>query len=241
MACSARLRRQKVRRSSVDAGLARRARDEQLADRGHHAARGGPEVGAVGVGGQLAPAEHAQALLGRERVDLGRHLGGPFGGQEGEARGVGALGGQLERDDRAVERIRDLQQDARAVTRVDLGAAGAAVFEAQERGERPAHDAVVAAALEVGHHGDAAGVVLELRDVQVCRWPSRSVQPRWASCRLGAPRQLASGRRDGYEVCGMDRPNAEQTAHSSVLRTQRRVRSRHSVARGTDDNQGQAA
>ena len=41
------------------------------------------------------------------------------------------------------------------------------MLEAQERGERPAHDAVVAAAFEVGDHGDTAGVVLELRDVKV--------------------------------------------------------------------------
>ena len=56
-----------------------------------------------------------------------------------------------------------------AVTGVDLGAAGTAVLEAQERGERPAHDAVVPASLEVGDHGDTAGVVLELRDVKVRR------------------------------------------------------------------------
>ena len=49
--------------------------------------------------------------------------------------------GQLEVDDRAEELVRDLDQDAGAVAGVRLGAAGAAVLEAEQRGERLAHDA----------------------------------------------------------------------------------------------------
>ena len=151
----------------VQAGLARHTRDEQLAERGHDASRGGAQVRAVGVGGQLAPPQHPQALLGRKRVDLGHHRVAPLRGQERQARGVGALRGQLEPDDGTEERVGDLEEDARAVAGVDLGSAGAAVLQPQQRRERPPDDGVVAATLEVGHHRDATGVVLELRDVEV--------------------------------------------------------------------------
>ena len=57
-------------------------------------------------------------------------------------------------------------QDARAVTAVGFGARGAAVLEVFQGGEAVGDDGVRAPALDVGDHGDAAGVGLVLRVVQ---------------------------------------------------------------------------
>ncbi len=80
--------------------------------------------------------------------------------------GVGARAGELEVDDVAQERVRDLEQDAGAVAGVHLGAGRAAVVEVAQRGERLAHDVVARLAGESGHERDPAGVVLEPRVVQ---------------------------------------------------------------------------
>ena len=59
-----------------------------------------------------------------------------------------------------------LNQNARAVARVDLAPARAAVLEVLEHLERLADDVVRRAALDVDDEADAAGVVLVRRIVQ---------------------------------------------------------------------------
>ena len=58
------------------------------------------------------------------------------------------------------KRVGDLEQDAGAVTRVGLGAHGAAVLEVAQRGERLGHDVVAGHAGQGGDEGDTARVVL---------------------------------------------------------------------------------
>jgi hypothetical protein len=82
---------------------------------------------------------------------------------------VGAVrsrGRQVDAGHRAQERVGQLNQDAGAVTAGRLGAGGAAVLEVGQRGQGIADDRVTAAAQDVGHHGDAARVVLAGRVVQ---------------------------------------------------------------------------
>ena len=74
--------------------------------------------------------------------------------------GVRALGGQLEVDDGAEEAVRDLDQDARAVTGVRLGARGTTVLEVDQRGDGLLDDVARLAAVHVDDEGDATGVVL---------------------------------------------------------------------------------
>ena len=62
--------------------------------------------------------------------------------------------------------MRRLQQDAGAVARVDLGAAGAAVLEVVEHGEGLAQRLVRAPVREIGDGADATGIVLEVRVVE---------------------------------------------------------------------------
>jgi hypothetical protein len=152
----------------VDAGLAGEPCDEQLAEARHGVASHRAQVGGVGVDRQLAPAQHLEAFLGGELLDLGDgDVGvGPPGRQEGRTDGVGALGGQREAHDGPEELVGHLDQDPRAVTGVGLRAPRAAMLHPQQRRESLADDAVVAATGEIGHEGDATGVVLELRAVE---------------------------------------------------------------------------
>ncbi len=69
-------------------------------------------------------------------------------------------GGSGEVDDRAQERVRHLDHDAGAVAGVGLGAAGAPVVEPAQRRQALGHHVVGAPAGEIGHEGDAAGVML---------------------------------------------------------------------------------
>ena len=62
---------------------------------------------------------------------------------------------------RAQERVGELDEDARAVARADVGALGPAVLEVVQRLERAADDLVGLLVVQARHHGDAAGVVLE--------------------------------------------------------------------------------
>ena len=59
-----------------------------------------------------------------------------------------------------------LNEDACAVTAVGLGARGAAVFEVLQSHEPVGDDGVRSAALDIGDHGDAAGVRFVARVVQ---------------------------------------------------------------------------
>ena len=74
--------------------------------------------------------------------------------------------GQFEVDDVAQELDGQLDQDARAVTAVGLGARCAAVLEVFEGSQAIGDDGVRTPALDVGDHGDTAGVGLVLRVVQ---------------------------------------------------------------------------
>ena len=110
----------------------RRPGDEQLAEAAASPRGRSGRGRLVDVGRDVAPAEHAQALLGGELLDPRDGVCGPLRvvvGQERDADGVGAGGRQREVDDLAQERVRDLDQDAGAVAGVGLGAAGAAVLE----------------------------------------------------------------------------------------------------------------
>jgi hypothetical protein len=156
----------------VDAVAARGAVDaphEQLAEARLH--RSGRVAQHRVVGGHLPPAQDLQAL----GVDhLGDGVGHPARGvavprQEGDAGGVAARGRQVEVDDLAEEAVGRLEQDARPVAGVGLGAGGPPVVEVAQRPEAHAHDVVAAPALHVHHEGDAAGVVLEGGVVEALR------------------------------------------------------------------------
>ena len=94
-----------------------------------------------------------------------RGAGGGVLRQEADAggEGVGAVGGrrrQFEVDDIAQQFDGQLDQDARAVAAVGLGARGTAVFEVFQGDQPVGDDGVRATALDVGDHGDATGVGL---------------------------------------------------------------------------------
>ena len=136
--------------------------DDEVAELRHGAAGGGADHGVVG--GDVAPANDAQALLAREALDGGDGLGARLGalvraGQEDEADGVGARPGQAD-DLLAEEGVGDRHEDAGAIAGVLLGADGAAVVEAGEDVERVGDDGVGGGAVEAGHEAHAAGVVL---------------------------------------------------------------------------------
>ena len=86
--------------------------------------------------------------------------------EERDAGRVRPRGRELEVDDGPEERVGHLDQDARAVAGVGLGARRAAVVEVAHRGERQLDDRVALAALHVDHEADPAAVVLEARVVQ---------------------------------------------------------------------------
>ncbi len=117
-------------------------RDEQLAEGRHHRQRGGAEAG--GVGGHLAPAQDREALLRGELLDPAAGLRDRLVVTRDErgADGVCVAPGELEVDDLTEEPVRDLEQDARAVAGVGLGARGSAVLEVAQCGERLVDDLV---------------------------------------------------------------------------------------------------
>ena len=73
--------------------------------------------------------------------------------------------------DRSEEAVRDLGQDARAVSRAFIGAHGAAVFQVAQGHEGLLHNAVFRDAAQRGHDGQATGVLLVFGAVQAgfCR------------------------------------------------------------------------
>ena len=62
--------------------------------------------------------------------------------------------------------MRDLDQDAGAVARLDLGPGRTAVRQALEDGQAAVDDVVVGPAVQIGHHADATGVVFVCRVVE---------------------------------------------------------------------------
>ena len=103
-----------------------------------------------------------EALLGGDLLDAAAGLGDLLltAGQERGADGVRVRLRELEVDDLAEERVRDAEQDARAVTGVGLGAGRAAVLEVAQRGDRLGDDVVAGLAGQGGDERDTAGVVL---------------------------------------------------------------------------------
>ncbi len=136
-------------------------RDEEgLVETRHGLAGGGAQ--AAGVDGHLAPAEDLGALLAGDVLDLaaGVEKVHAAGGQEGDAGGVVAGGGQLEADDLAVEGVGDLEEHAGAVTGVRVGSGGAAVVDVGQDLQAPVHDASRRPPVQVRDEADAAGVML---------------------------------------------------------------------------------
>ncbi|AJX01694.1 hypothetical protein BM45_3124 [Burkholderia mallei] len=76
----------------------------------------------------------------------------------------------------AVERVRNLDQDARAVAHQRIGADRAAVIEVLEDLQALLDDFVALLALDVSDEADAAGVVLVLRVVQTLRGRKRALR-----------------------------------------------------------------
>ena len=80
--------------------------------------------------------------------------------QKRDTGGVATRGGQLEVDHLTEESVRDLNQDARAVTAARLGTLSTAVFKVEQRGDRLVHDVAATTAVHVDDHGHPARVVL---------------------------------------------------------------------------------
>jgi hypothetical protein len=143
--------------------------DEDLLDVRLGADRAGPQ--GVVVGGHVPPAQRPLAFLVHERVEEGLDLFAldEVARQEDETGPV--LPGRGQDDPQpgalaAQERVGHLEQDARAVARVRLAAAGAPVQEVLEHGERLDDDVVGLPPLHVHDEADAAGVVLLPRVVE---------------------------------------------------------------------------
>ncbi len=84
------------------------------------------------------------------------------------------------------ELVRDLHQDAGAVTGARIGADRAAMLEIAENGERVVDDLVRLAAFDIGDEADAAGILVERRIVKTLRLrqpdaPHRRSAPRSSS------------------------------------------------------------
>jgi hypothetical protein len=146
-----------------------RPRDEHLA---HERLAGARRLAEHGVAGRhRAPAEHVQPLgldhLLEPLLDLPADRG--VARQEDDAAAVLPRARQRDAGLAAhlvVEGVRHLDQDAGAVARVDLRAAGAAVVEVLEHLDRLLDDAVRLVPLDVDHEPLAAGVVLVARVIQ---------------------------------------------------------------------------
>src|SRR5690606_19421940 len=107
----------------VETGPAAGHRDEELAEARHHGPRGG--TGDRGVDREVAPPEDGDVLLGGELLDPAERLFTLLfvDGEKGDARGVRTLRRKREIHDGAEEGVRDLGQDARAVTGLRLAPA----------------------------------------------------------------------------------------------------------------------
>ena len=141
----------------------RGAGDEELAEGRHDAERGRAED--RGVGGDVAPPEDREALLGGDLLDAG-HLRGDLllvPGQERGADGVGVLRRELDAElgrHLAQEGIRHLHEDAGAVAGVRLRARGTTVLEVAQSGQCLGHDVVAGDAGQGRDEGHATRIVL---------------------------------------------------------------------------------
>ena len=110
-----------------------RSGDEELPEDRFGALRRRPDDRVVH--GHLSPTEDLEPLLDGDLLDPVSHQVGLPGipRQEGDARGIGALRGEVEVDDLPVEAVGHLEENAGPVTRVLLGAEGAAVLACRVR------------------------------------------------------------------------------------------------------------
>jgi hypothetical protein len=119
-----------------------------------------PEV--ASSDGTVAPAEHLEALLaGQLPMALRALASSGVAGQEGDAGGVAPARGRVNRTDLAIEVVGDLDEDAGAVAGVLLGSRWLRGGPGAPGPRGLADQGVGGTALQVGHQGHAAGVVLE--------------------------------------------------------------------------------
>ena len=152
---------------------ARRAPDENLLDVGLRVARHAPDR--VSVDRRVAPAEHGQPLLARGflhdafaedsvlRID----------GKKYHPDAIFAGRGKRETEARAFaleKSVRNLNQDARAVARLRIAAARAAMREIDQNLNTLQHDIVGFLPFDIGDETEAASVVLVLRAVHALRF-----------------------------------------------------------------------
>ncbi len=146
------------------------AADEELADHGFAVAHGGRH-GHVNVHRHVAPTQHDLALGADRALQLlfAGQARSRFLGQEHHRHAVLAGRGQ---DDAllaelvAVQRIGDLNKDARAVAHELVGPDRAAVIQVFQDLQTLLDDCVAFLALDMGHEADAAGVMFVLRVIQ---------------------------------------------------------------------------
>ena len=150
----------------IDTGLALTSGDDQVLEVRHGADRDGRQ--GAGLDGHLAPRDHVELDLVGDGLDGGLHLCAPLlvDREEGHAHGVLTGFREPALDDGAQEAVRDLDQDARAVTGGLVGAGGAAMVQVAQRLEPLLDDLVPGHAVEVRDEGDTAGVVLVSRVVE---------------------------------------------------------------------------
>ena len=150
------------------------AADEELADHGFDRAHGWRHRHR-GIHGDIAPAEHHLAFGAHRALELllTGQARGDFLGQEDHGHAVLARVGQrhaLLCHFFAVERIGDLDQDARAIAHELVGADRAAMIEVFKDLEALLDDRVASLALDVGHETHAACVVFIRRRIEsLCR------------------------------------------------------------------------
>ncbi len=138
--------------------------DEHLREGGHLFA--GRRSRLRRVDRHLPPTEHVESLVGEHLGDVVLRALRLVGRQEPDPRCVRTGCRELEAHGLAVEAIGRLDEDARAVTRVRLGAGRAAVAQAADGGERLVDDRVALATLHVHDEAHATRVVFEPRVVQ---------------------------------------------------------------------------
>src|SRR5207249_5875890 len=117
------------------------------------------------VGGDVAPAEEGLPFLPDDVAEDGLTLRGLTGvpGEEDEARAVVAGRGEGDAEPPTLPReegVRHLEEDPRPVAGVGFAAAGPAVQEVLQDGERLAHDGVRRPTLDVDDEANATAVVL---------------------------------------------------------------------------------
>ena len=138
----------------------RGCRDEELADPWRRGAR--RVAGVASVDRDVAPANDPLPLLGRRVGEQLLELRAPplVVRQEAHSDAVAAGRRQILLEHRPEERIRDLDEDARAVTRARVRSGGPPMLEVGDRGERALDRLVRRDCVETGHERDAAGVML---------------------------------------------------------------------------------